>query len=199
MDEARHGLEWLSRMFPDSTLMFNQLADDRDHTFFDLPVNDSSDYGWGRGKERPVYPCTGKPQGLFQYKNRSTGFASTAGKYASAFAIGSRLFATRDTAFASMMRRKAQMAYAIGRANPGVCQTAPGRAPYFYEEDNWTDDMELGAAELAALTGDRDAARAGDRVRRAGAEDAVDGCGHREPLPMVSVAQQRALRDLARR
>jgi endoglucanase len=156
LDEARHGLEWLSRMFPDSTLMFNQLADDRDHTFFDLPINDSSDYGWGRGKERPVYPCTGRPQGLFKYKNRSTGFASTAGKYASAFAIGAKLFATRDTALASILRRKAQMAYAIGRAHPGVCQTAPGRAPYFYEEDNWTDDMELGAAELSALSNDRE-------------------------------------------
>ncbi|HEU4586653.1 MAG TPA: glycoside hydrolase family 9 protein, partial [Gemmatimonadaceae bacterium] len=29
-----------------------------------------------------------------------------------------------------------------------------GTAPYFYEEDNWTDDMELGAAELFSLTGD---------------------------------------------
>jgi hypothetical protein len=36
-----------------------------------------------------------------------------------------------------------------------VCQTAPGHSPYFYEEDNWADDMELGAAELYALTGDR--------------------------------------------
>jgi hypothetical protein len=155
LDEARHGLAWLSRMFPDSSLMFNQLADDRDHVFFDLPVNDSSDYGWGRGKERPVYPCTGKPQGLFTGKNRSTGFASTAGKYASAFAIGARLFASRDSAFASMLARKARLAYDIGRAHPGVCQTAPGRSPYFYEEDNWTDDMELGAAQLSALTSDR--------------------------------------------
>lgn len=104
LDEARHGLEWLARMFPDSTIMFNQLADDRDHTFFDLPANDSSDYGWGRGKERPVYPCTGQPQGLFKYKNRSTGFASTAGKYASAFALGTTMFAARDPAFAAVMR-----------------------------------------------------------------------------------------------
>lgn len=154
LDEARHGLEWLARMFPDSTIMFNQLADDRDHTFFDLPANDSSDYGWGKGKERPVYPCTGQPQGLFTYKNRSTGFASTAGKYASAFALGTTVFAARDPAFAAVMRRKAHDAYELGRAHPGVCQTAPGRAPYFYEEDNWADDMELGAAELAALSGD---------------------------------------------
>ena len=149
LDEARHGLEWLARMFADDGTMFNQIADDRDHAFFDLPINDSSDYGWGKGRERPVYPCTGAPQGLFQYKNRSTGLASTAGKYASAFALGAQLLSSRDSAFAAVLRRKAREAYALGRSHPGVCQTAPGRAPYFYEEDNWTDDMELGAAILA--------------------------------------------------
>ncbi|HEX5832025.1 MAG TPA: glycoside hydrolase family 9 protein, partial [Gemmatimonadaceae bacterium] len=50
-------------------------------------------------------------------------------------------------------RRKAAAAYEIGRQSPGVCQTAPGSAPYFYEEGNWVDDMELGAAELHQLTG----------------------------------------------
>jgi hypothetical protein len=70
-------------------------------------------------------------------------------------ALGAQLFATRDPAFAATLRRKAKAAYLVGRAHPGVCQTAPGRSPYFYEEDNWVDDMELGAAELAALSGDR--------------------------------------------
>jgi len=153
IDEARHGVEWLLRMFPSDTEMYNQLADDRDHSYFDLITNDSSDYGWGKGRERAVYPCTGRPQGLFQYKNRSTGYASTAGKYASALALASatRQF-TRDSTLSGMLRRKALAAYALGRRYRGVCQTAPGRAPYFYEEDNWADDMELGAAELYALT-----------------------------------------------
>src|SRR5689334_8797360 len=97
LDEARHGLNWLERMFPSYGEMYNQVADDRDHTYFDLPWTDSSDYGWGKGRERPVYPCTGKPQGLFAYKNRSTGLASTAGKYASAFALGAQLWAQSDT------------------------------------------------------------------------------------------------------
>lgn len=155
LDEARHGLEWLARMFADDGTIFNQIADDRDHAFFDLPIDDSSDYGWGKGKERPVYPCTGAPQGLFRYQNRSTGLASTAGKYASAFALGAQLLAPRDSAFAAVLGRKAREAYALGRAHPGVCQTAPGRAPYFYEEDNFADDMELGAAVLAGATGQR--------------------------------------------
>ena len=159
LDEARHGIEWLLRMFPSDTELYNQLGDDRDHTYFDLPTTDSADYGWGKGKERPVYACTGRPQGIFQYKNRSVGLASTAGKYASTFALASRVFANSDPALARELRRKAEVAYRLGVQSPGVCQTAPGRAPYFYEEDNWTDDMELAAAELYALTRD-------DRYRR---------------------------------
>ena len=155
LDEARHGLEWLVRMFPSDAEMYNQLGDDRDHTYWDLPTNDSADYGWGKGKERALYPCTGKPQGLFKYKNRSNGFASTAGKYASTFALASSLYRRSDPTFAGKLRQRALAAYAIGRKFPGVCQGAPGRAPYFYEEDNWADDMELGAAELYALTRDR--------------------------------------------
>jgi endoglucanase len=154
LDEARHGLEWLGRMFPSDSEMYNQLGDDRDHAFFDLIVDDSSDYGWGRGRERPVYPCTGRPQGLFAGKNRSDGKASTAGKYASAFALGAQLFASRDSGFARSLARKARVAYDVGRSAPGVCQTAPGRSPYFYEEDNYADDMELAAAQMYALTRD---------------------------------------------
>jgi hypothetical protein len=152
LDEARHGLEWLVRMFPDDSTMFNQLGDDRDHAYFDLITTDSSDYGWGKGGARPVYPCTGKPQGILGHLNRATGYASTAGKMAAAFALGADVFARRDRAFADTLRRKAIAAYALGVKYPGVCQTAPGSSPYFYEEDNWTDDMELGAALLHRLT-----------------------------------------------
>src|SRR5437867_9525756 len=141
LDEARWGLEWLLKMYPEDDLLLNQVGDDRDHAFWDLPVNDSSDYGWGRGGRRPVYPCTGKPQGLFDYKNRSTGLASTAGKYAAAFALGARTLEGRDSAFASRLAQRARSVYALGAAHPGVCQTAPARSPYFYEADDWTDDI----------------------------------------------------------
>ncbi|MCR4341283.1 MAG: glycoside hydrolase family 9 protein [Gemmatimonadaceae bacterium] len=158
LDEARHGLNWLAKMFPaedstDELIVFNQIADDRDHSYWDLPPTDTSDYGWGKGSWRPVYPCTGKPQGLFTGKNRSDGLASTAGKYASAFALGASLLREHDVTFAERLRKKAILAYDAGQRFPGVCQTAPGRSPYFYEEDNWVDDMELAAAELFALIG----------------------------------------------
>ena len=151
LDEARHGLDWLLRMYPGGDEMYNQLGDDRDHAYFDLMVNDSSNYGWGHGRERPVYPCTGRPQGILRYKNRASGFASTAGKYASAFALAAQV----DTDRAAIYRERAVAAYELGRKYPGVCQTAPGSSPYFYEEDNWVDDMELGAAQLFSLTRDR--------------------------------------------
>jgi hypothetical protein len=163
IDETRHGLDWLLRMFPGGTEMYNQLGDDRDHAYFDLLSNDSSDYGWGRGRERPVYPCTGRPQGLFQHKNRSTGYASTAGKYASTFALAAMILPRGDTALVRTFRDRAVAAYDLGIRFPGVCQTAPGTAPYFYEEDNWADDMELAAAQLFALTRD-------PRYRREAAE-----------------------------
>jgi endoglucanase len=47
-----------------------------------------------------------------------------------------------------LLSTRALSAYDMGVKSPGVCQTAPGRAPYFYEEDNWTDDMELAAASV---------------------------------------------------
>lgn len=154
LDEARHGLDWLSRMFPSDSEMYNQLGDDRDHRYLDLIVDDSSDYGWGKGRERPVYRCTGRPQGLFTGKNRSTGLASTAGKYASAFALGATMLREVDPVLAATLREKALMAFRVGEQSPGVCQTAPGTSPYFYEEDNWTDDMELAAAQVSSLTRD---------------------------------------------
>jgi hypothetical protein len=73
---------------------------------------------------------------------------------AAAFALGARLFETRDRDFAETLHRKAVAAYALGERHPGVCQTAPGTSPYFYEEDNWVDDMELGASLLHQLTGE---------------------------------------------
>jgi peptidoglycan/xylan/chitin deacetylase (PgdA/CDA1 family) len=154
LNESRWGLDWLLKMNPSQDVMYNQIADDRDHIGFRYPDKDSANYG--RGKERPVYLCTGKPQGLFKYKNRTTGIASTAGKFASAFARGSAVYRVSDAKFADKLRMKAEEAFSYGLRNPGVCQTAPGTAPYFYEEENWTDDMELAAIELYKLTGKKE-------------------------------------------
>lgn len=144
LDEARWGLDWLLKMHPRADWMFNQVADDRDHKGMRLPGQDPF---YGKGFERPIYFCTGQPQGLGKYKNRTTGTASTAGKFSSAFALGYQLFKERDKNRARKFFERSLSAYASGLKKPGVCQTAPCVSPYFYEEDNWVDDMELAAAE----------------------------------------------------
>ena len=146
LDEAKWGLDWLDKMNPEYGLMFNQIADDRDHTKFTLPTLDSVSYG--KSRERPVYFVTGKPQGLGKYKNRSTGVSSTAAKYASAFALGAELLREYYPEFSEKISKKAYNAFKYARTDLGVCQTASNRAPYFYEEDNYVDDMELAAAQL---------------------------------------------------
>ncbi len=152
LDEVRWGLEWLLKMNPDSGVMFNQVADDRDHQGYRLPHHDSADYGLGR--YRPVYFVTGKPQGLSRFKNRTEGVASTAGKFASVFAMGARLFAGSDPSFAATMASRAADAFAFALTDPGATQTACNVSPYFYEEDNYIDDLELAAWELWELTGE---------------------------------------------
>jgi endoglucanase len=146
LDEAKWGLDWLLKMHPADTLMFNQLADDRDHMGMRIPKQDTNFYG--KGLERPVYFCTGKPQGLGKYKNRSTGVASTAAKFSSAFSLGAKLFSSHDENYTQTLFERSFTAFKLGLEKPGVCQTAPNRAPYFYEEDNWVDDMEMAAASL---------------------------------------------------
>lgn len=152
LNESKWGLDWLLKMNPGPETMYNQIADDRDHIGFRFPNDDTAHYG--KGLERPVYLCTGKPQGLFKYKNRTTGIASTAGKFASAFAKGSEVYKTTNPEYAKLLLTKAIDAFNLGTKYPGVCQTAPGTAPYFYEEDNWVDDMELAAIELYNQTKD---------------------------------------------
>ncbi|WP_276373257.1 glycoside hydrolase family 9 protein [Chryseolinea sp. H1M3-3] len=152
LDEAVWGLQWLLKMHPKDDWMFNQLADDRDHIGFRLPVNDPADYGYGKGNGRPVYFISGEVQGLGKHKNRATGAASTAGKFASAFALGSQVLKKTDPSLSEKLKLKSLSAYRFGQAKPGVAQTAPMKARYFYEEDNWVDDMELAAASIFQLT-----------------------------------------------
>ncbi len=146
LDEARWGLDWLCKMHPRSDWLFNQVGDDRDHQGMRIPGQDAGFYG--RGMERPVYFCTGRPQGSLKNKNRSTGLASTAGKMAGAFCLGHLVFDSLDRDYSGLLYQKAESSFALGIGSPGVCQTAPYGAPYFYEEDNWMDDMELAAALL---------------------------------------------------
>jgi len=156
IDEIYWGLKWLDKMNPAPGEMYNQIADDRDHVGMGKPNEQMADYGWGPGQERPVWYCSGEPQqrGPSGLKNQTTGVASTAGKYASDFAFGAEILKPFYPEFAEKIGSKAQAAYDAGVEKPGVCQTASVRSPYIYEEDNWTDDMELAAIEMFHRTGE---------------------------------------------
>ena len=149
LDEAKWGLDWLLKMNPSPGIMFNQLADDRDHMGMRIPKEDSF---YGKGHERPVYFVNGEPQQRGKYMNNTTGTSSTAGKYASVFALADYLLNT-DSAFKKIDTRKpyydkAFDAFNFGLKKPGASQTASVRSPYIYAEDNWTDDMELASAAI---------------------------------------------------
>jgi endoglucanase len=171
LDEARWGLDWLMKMHPKRGWIFNQLADDRDHSGMRLPKLDSA---YGRGYERPVYFCSGKPQVRGKFMNNATGAASTAGKFAAAFALGSELFSAVDQQYAQNLFAKTSSALEIGVQMPGAAQTASVLAPYIYAEDNWKDDMELGITAYY---------RAGEfHSKKSGVQSASDTLFNQRPL-----------------
>jgi peptidoglycan/xylan/chitin deacetylase (PgdA/CDA1 family) len=153
LDEAKWGLDWILKMNPSSDVMFNQLGDDRDHMGMRIPKEDTNYYG--KGVERPVYFINGEIQQRGKFMNNTTGTSSTAGKFASVFALAHYLL-NKDSIFKKNDKRKnyydkALNAYSFAMKKPGVTQTVSVRSPYIYAEDNWTDDMELAAASIHSM------------------------------------------------
>ncbi len=139
LDEAKWGLDWLVKMHPSPSLLFNQLGDDRDHRGMRIPKEDNY---YGKGFERPVYFIDGKPQQRGKFLNNTTGTSSTAAKFSAAFSLASTLFENEKTLYQS----KAKTAFQFAQLIPGVTQTVSVVSPYIYAEDNWVDDMELANA-----------------------------------------------------
>lgn len=152
LDEAKWGLDWLVKMHPKPHIMFNQIADDRDHTSLRLPGQDSL---YGRGHERPVYFIDGKPQQRGKFLNNTTGTSSTAAKFVSAFGLGYQLLKEQQEDYARVLKEKAKTAYQYAHIKPGVTQTVSVKSPYIYAEDNWMDDMELAEAWMYRLNTDK--------------------------------------------
>lgn len=152
MDEAKWGLDWLLKMHPQPNMMFNQIADDRDHSGYRLPGLDSL---YGRGHERPVYFIDGNPQQRGKFMNNTTGTSSTAAKFTSAFALGYHMLNDSHADYAKLLKQKAKTAYDYAHIKPGVTQTVSVKSPYIYAEDNWVDDMELAEAMMFSLEKDK--------------------------------------------
>ncbi|WP_245580882.1 glycoside hydrolase family 9 protein [Daejeonella oryzae] len=145
LDEAKWGLDWLLKMHPKENWMFNQIADDRDHISMRIPKEDNQ---YGKGFERPLYFITGEPQQRGKFMNNTTGTSSTAAKFASAFALGSKIYSSIDKTFEETLSIKSLTAYKYALKKKGVTQTASVKSPYIYAEDNWVDDMELALASI---------------------------------------------------
>ncbi len=145
LDEAKWGLDWLLKMHPSSKIMFNQLADDRDHISMRIPKEDSQ---YGKGFERPLYFINGEPQQRGKFMNNTTGTSSTAAKFTSAFSLGATLFSSQNPNYATTLTKKAESALKFANQKRGVTQTVSVKSPYIYAEDNWVDDMELAYASI---------------------------------------------------
>lgn len=151
LDEAKWGLDWLLKMHPSADIMFNQIADDRDHASMRMP---SEDPFYGRGFERPVYFIDGQPQQRGKFMNNTTGTSSTAAKFVSAYNLGAALFEKAEPDYSELLRKKAESAFQYAHKRLGVTQTVSVRSPYIYAEDNWKDDMELAYASMYERTSD---------------------------------------------
>ncbi|WP_231458598.1 MULTISPECIES: glycoside hydrolase family 9 protein [unclassified Pedobacter] len=145
LDEAKWGLDWLLKMHPKKNIMFNQLADDRDHLTMRIPKEDNQ---YGKGLERPLYFISGETQQRGKFLNNTTGTSSTAAKFSSAFNLGASLFNKIDVEYANQLKAKAGTAMQFAMKKPGVTQTVSVKSPYIYAEDNWVDDMELASAAM---------------------------------------------------
>lgn len=153
LDEAKWGLDWILKLHPMSDILIHQVADDRDHVGWKYPYDDPSNFGWGKNSYRVGYAATGKPQGLNKYKSLATGIANLAGRSAAALALGYQVWNTKfDKGFAQTCLKNAEELYAMAKAKPGYQQGNSYGAPYRYNEDTWTDDMEWAAAELYRAT-----------------------------------------------
>ncbi|MBP7934185.1 MAG: glycoside hydrolase family 9 protein [Phycisphaerae bacterium] len=180
-EEADHGAELVRRIHPDRDTIYVQIADDRDHgPPAKLWHEDESDYGWGRGGARAAWPATGKPEGP-RYRNRSSGKASLAGRASAAMALAGDLKAAKSL-------------YELARRYPGNAMSVPVKAPYYYGESTFSDDLEWAAVELYIATRDKVyLEEAIGYARRAGPNPGMGGTrhGHYELFPYVNLAHWR--------
>lgn len=138
-DEGQYGARLLPKLHPQPDTIYVQIGDDRDH----LPPerlwhDDESDYGWGPGGPRAAWPATGRPEGP-KYKNQSSGVANLAGRTAAALVLAGDV-------------EKAKSLYRLAQAKPGCAMSVPVRAPHYYGESTFYDDLEWAATELFIAT-----------------------------------------------
>ena len=180
-DEARHGAAMVRKGHPDSDTIYVQIGDDRDHLPPDaLWQDDRTDYGWGPGGPRAAWRATGKPEGP-EYKNQSNGLANLTGRAAAAMALAGDI-------------KTAKSLYQLAMSHPGCAMSVPVRAPYYYTERNYLDDLEWAATELYIATREPQYLKqAIEYADQAGASEWMGLTRHKhyEFFPYVNLAHRR--------
>jgi len=155
LDEVQFGIEWLEKMWNDSTrTLYYQVGIGEgnghtrgDHDIWRLPQADDTYGGTNPAdryiRNRPVFEA-GPPGSPIS--------PNLAGRLAADFGLCAQLFGATDPSFASVCLRDGEDVYALADTSPtGKLLTT---IPYdFYPETQWRDDMELGATELARAVG----------------------------------------------
>ncbi len=151
-DEARHGLDWLGRMWDDrsGTLYYQVGMGDADwprivgdHDVWRLPeADDALDVAPGDPsyylKYRPVFRAG--PAG-------SPVSPNLAGRTAASFALAAQSLARTAPAAASRWAAQARHLLSMADTSPGELVTT---SPHdYYPEESWRDDLQLGWTELA--------------------------------------------------
>ena len=176
-------------------VMFNQVADDRDHVGFRLPTRDTADYG--RGKERPVYFCRTAAGAFRQEEPRHGTRTHRLRASSSAFALGARECAT-GSPIREDARTESLGAYEFGAAHPGPARPRRERNRTSTRRTTGGRHGTRGFLNSRSSPGTRSISpRRRHWPQRAGR--AVDGQREGPPLPVVSVHQPRppAARDRA--
>jgi hypothetical protein len=137
-DEMRWGLDWIVKMLGGSDL-FCQVSGASDH--------DTNDRNPADDVTTPVPNYTQRPAIRFAAGQG----ANILGRAAAALAAGSAVFQKSDPAYAKKLLDLAQLVYA--EAGKRLKPQQPDPTDFYYE-DTFEDDLALGAATLAQVTGD---------------------------------------------
>lgn len=148
--EARFGLDWLQKMWDDSTgTLYYQVGIGEgnahtvgDHDIWRLPQADDA-----YGGSNPLYRYIRRRPAFRAYPPGSLISPNLAGRDAAALALCYQVYKSSDPAYANTCLRSAEHIFDLANTAPsGHLLTA---IPYdFYPEVEWRDDLELGATEL---------------------------------------------------
>ena len=146
--EARHGLDWLDKMWDGSTkTLYIQVglgsgtADGSvvgDHDLWRLPEKDDTDSAHPFLKNRPVFEAAAPGSKISP---------NQAGRLAADFALAAQRYAGTDCAKARAYLATAAQIYGLADTSPGALVTTVPHG--YYPETSWKDDMAFGGAELA--------------------------------------------------